>query len=113
MLLSRTDIKRLEDVGYDREEFTRYDRQGYARLRNCQGFCVFYDRGKSRCRVYEHKPVGCRIYPVMYSEEEGTIVDDLCPMKDTVSKKEIKRKGKQVIELLRRIDHEVLSDNYG
>ncbi|MFW6117845.1 MAG: YkgJ family cysteine cluster protein [Thermoproteota archaeon] len=112
MLLSQADIERLEGVRYDRKEFTRYDRQGYIRLRNQGGFCFFYDVTKSRCKVYEHRPWGCRIYPVMYSEEEGVVLDDLCPMKDTVSKTEIERKGKQVIELLQRIDRKALSNSH-
>lgn len=113
MLLSKADIERLESVGYDRQKFIRYDKHGFARLRNCRGFCVFYDVVKCRCKIYEHRPLGCRIYPVIYSEEEGIVVDDLCPMKDTVSEIEIKRKGKKVIELLQRIDSEVLSDGRG
>jgi len=37
------------------------------------------------------------------------VVDDLCPMKNTVSEIELKRKGKKVIELLQRLDNEATS----
>jgi hypothetical protein len=42
----------------------------------------------------------------MFSEEEGVIVDDLCPVKNTVSKRELKHKGGILVELLKRIDCE-------
>jgi len=109
MMLSNTDIERLERVGYNRQKFVRYDRHGFARLKNRQEFCVFYDVEKRRCKIYEHRPLGCRIYPAIYSEQEGVIVDDLCPMKNTVSEIELKRKGKKVKELLQRIDNEATS----
>jgi Fe-S-cluster containining protein len=108
MMLSNTDVERLEKMGYYRQKFVRYDRLGFVRLKNHRGFCVFYDVEKCRCRIYEHRPSGCRIYPVIYSEQEGIILDDLCPMKDTVSKVELKRKGKNVMELLQRIDAEAI-----
>lgn len=106
MLLSDADVERLERAGYNRQKFIRYDKHGFARLRNRHGFCVFYDSVKRRCRIYRQRPRGCRIYPVIYSEQEGIVVDDLCPMKDTVSEIERKRKGKKVMELLQRIDNE-------
>jgi len=109
MMLSNADVKRLEKVGYTRQTFMRYDKQGFARLRNSHGFCVFYDMVKCRCLIYEHRPLGCRIYPVIYSEQEGIVVDGLCPMKSTVSEMELKRKGKKVVELLQRMDHEATS----
>lgn len=109
MMLSNSDVERLEGEGHTRQKFVRYDRHGFVRLRNRRGFCVFYDAEKCRCRIYQHRPSGCRIYPVIYSEQEGIVLDDLCPMKDTISKIELKRKGKNVMELLQRIDAEVAS----
>jgi len=106
MLLSSADVARLERAGWDRQKFMRYDINGFIRLKNRRGFCVFYDIEKYRCRIYKYRPLGCRIYPVVYSEQEGIIVDDLCPMKNTVSESEIKRKGKKVMKLLQKIDDE-------
>jgi len=106
MLLSRADIRQLERAGYDREKFVRFNRQGFAQLRNSRGYCVFYQTEKHRCRVYRYRPLGCRIYPVIYSEEEGVIVDDLCPLAGTVSKKEIMFKAESIRSLLQRIDGE-------
>lgn len=106
MLLSNTDIERLERLDHDQQTFVRYDRHGFARLRNRHGFCVFYDGEKCRCQIYGHRPLGCRVYPVIYSEREGIVVDDLCPMQDTVSRIELKREGKRLMALLQRIDNE-------
>jgi hypothetical protein len=106
MLLSKADIERLEEVGYDRQGFVRYGKEGFAKLRNRRDYCVFYDVEKRRCKVYRHRPLGCRIYPVIYSEEIGVIVDEVCPMKDTVTEVELKKKGREVVELLKRIDTE-------
>ena len=106
MLLSRADIRLLERTGYDRQKFVRFTRQGFALLRNYQGYCVFYQIWKRRCKVYAHRPLGCRIYPVIYSEEEGVIVDDLCPAAGTVSSKETKSKAEKLKGLLQRIDTE-------
>ncbi len=74
----------------------------FVRLKNCHGYCVFYDLEKCRCKIYKHRPL-------IYSEQEGVIVDDLCPMKNTVSEKEIKRKGKKAKELLQKMDNETTS----
>jgi hypothetical protein len=106
MLLSEADMKRLEKAGYDARRFARQDKHGYVRLRNCHGFCVFYDVERRRCRVYRHRPLGCRVYPVIFGEEEGVILDDICPVRETVSRVELERKGKTVVRLLRRIDRE-------
>jgi len=106
MLLSTADVQRLESVGYDRQKFMRHNKNGFNRLKNHRGFCVFYDIEKRRCKIYRHRPLGCRIYPVIYSEQEGIVVDELCPMKNTVSKSELKKKGEKVMELIQRIDNE-------
>lgn len=106
MLLSKHDIKRLQENGYSRLDFTHYDKHGYARLRNRKGFCVFYDAERKRCRIYSFRPIGCRIYPVVCTTENEVIVDELCPMHHTISSLEMSKKAKQVLRLLRRIDRE-------
>jgi hypothetical protein len=106
MMLSNADVKRLEGMGYKRREFARQDRHGFVRLRNRRGFCVFYDVERCGCKIYEQRPLGCRVYPVIYSEREGIVVDDLCPMISTVSKIELEEEGKRLMSLLQRIDAE-------
>jgi Fe-S-cluster containining protein len=106
MMLSNADVRRLEEMGYDRGRFVRLDRHGFITLRNRRGFCVFYNVEGSLCKIYRHRPLGCRVYPVIYSEQDGIVVDDLCPMKSSISKIELKRKGKKLMKLLQGIDVE-------
>jgi len=106
MLLSQEDITSLKTTGYPPEKFQRRDRQRYAKLRNRKGYCFFYDAEKRRCKAYRLRPQGCRLYPVISSVENGIIVDELCPMGNTVSKKEIEANGRKVVKLLAIIDRE-------
>jgi len=106
MLLSEKDISRLEKKGFSKTYFVKYDDQGYAQLKNRDGYCVFYDLEKCRCNVYDDRPSGCRVYPVILDEEKGIVLDDICNSRNTITKKEKKLKGKWVIRLLKRIDNE-------
>jgi hypothetical protein len=106
MLLSQKDISRLEKLGFPKTYFVKFDRQGFAQLKNMDEYCVFYDRGNRRCSVYEHRPSGCRVYPVILDEETGIILDDICSERDTISVREKEVKGKKVIKLLEQIDAE-------
>lgn len=106
MLLSEEDIRLLERAGFKEEEFTRYDRQGFAKLKNSQGYCVFYDTEANRCKVYKHRPAGCRIYPVIYDEERGVICDELCPLCGTVTETEVHSKTARLSRLLQVLDRE-------
>ena len=106
MLLAIADIKRLEMKGYSKKFFVHFDSEGYAKLRNHQGLCVFYDAEKQRCKVYEKRPLGCRLYPVIYDETNGIVVDNLCQAGDNLNEKEMEKKGKKVVKLLEKIDAE-------
>src|SRR4030042_369483 len=106
MLLSAEDIERLERKGYSKEFFVQFDEKGYATLRNLQGHCVFYYAQKRRCKVYMHRPMGCRLYPIIFDEAEGIVADNLCPAHERGSEKKKERKGKKVIKLLEKIDAE-------
>jgi Fe-S-cluster containining protein len=106
MLLSEKDIELLEMKGFVKSHFAKFDRQGYALLKNRDGYCVFYDLSKKRCSVYSDRPLGCRVYPVILDEEEGIVFDDICDSCETISEKEKTYKGKTVVDLLKRIDAE-------
>ncbi len=106
MLLSRKDIQLLKTTGIPPKKFQRYDHQKYVKLRNRKGYCFFYDIDKRRCKIYRLRPQGCRLYPVIVSIQDGIIVDELCPMGNTVSKKEMEAKGRRVVRLLDAIDRE-------
>ena len=106
MLLSCKDIERLEAEGYRRDFFVRLDSEGYATLRNHRGYCVFYDTEKKRCKVRAHRPSGCRIYPVIYDENKGIVVDTICPSRGSVTEKQKAKRGAKVLKLLETIDAE-------
>ena len=106
MLLSEADMARLKKAGYDPKGFMHVNCDGFVRLRNRGGYCVFYDCAGRHCRVYGLRPLGCRIYPVIYCEDEGVVVDNLCPMSWTVSRTQIKAETPKLLRLLRRIDSE-------
>jgi Fe-S-cluster containining protein len=105
MELSRDDIKRLEEAGYRLEEFAVID-DSVIRLRNVGGFCYFYSLAEKKCRIYGKRPLGCYLYPVVYLMNEGAIVDELCPMGETISEQELRRKEKILIKLLKNVDNE-------
>ena len=105
MELSNEDIERLAERGYLLEEFAIID-EGKTQLRNVDGYCYFYNRANKKCRIYENKPIGCSTYPVVYLVNEGMMIDELCPMGQTISKQELITKGKILDELLKKIDAE-------
>ncbi len=106
MLLSNEDIKRLEKKGFHKKYFVKIDKDGYAFLKNRNGYCVFYDLENHRCRIYDAKPAGCGIYPVILDEDVGIVVDNICPEKASVTVDEKEEKGKAVLKLLEVIDAE-------
>lgn len=109
MPLSYEDVRLLEKTGFPREKFTRSDERGYVFLRNKRGHCFFYDMTKCLCSVYSIRPHGCRTYPVVCTDENTVLVDDLCPRRRTVSEKELRRKGEKVLKLAKKIDSEAKS----
>ena len=106
MLLSKKDIKRLEKKGFSQNQFVNYDKQGYAVLKNRDGYCIFYDLKTRQCSLYADRPAGCRVYPVIVDEDTGIVLDDICQSRGTITQSERNLKGKRVIRLLEIIDSE-------
>lgn len=105
MELSSEDIERLEEKGHRYEEFVVID-DGVIRIRNVDGYCVFYSCADKKCQIYADRPIGCQLYPVVYLANDGPIVDELCPMEHTISEQELRTKGKILNQLLKMIDNE-------
>jgi Fe-S-cluster containining protein len=105
MELSSKDIKRLEEAGYRREQFAIID-DDVTRLRNVDGWCYFYSTAEKRCRIYRKRPLGCYLYPIVYLVNEGAMVDEFCPMGQTISEQELRTKEKILNKLLEKIDSE-------
>jgi Fe-S-cluster containining protein len=109
MLLSSGDIEQLEKAGYRREFFVLFDVEGYAKLRNVKSHCVFYNVKNNRCKVYASRPLGCRLYPIIYVENKGIVVDKICRARDKFDEKTLEGRGRKVLRLLEKIDEEAES----
>lgn len=80
MLLSNDDIEKIEKIGYNRYYFTK-SKKGWLKLKNEDGKCVFQN-GKI-CTIYENRPEGCKLYPLIYSKEsKSAVFDEVCPYVD-------------------------------
>ena len=77
MPLSRDDILRISRQGNRFKDFV-VKRKRERRLKNRNGRCVFLrDNG---CIIYSFRPEGCRLYPLVYNENNRkVVVHDLCP----------------------------------
>ncbi len=106
MELSEEDILRLIGLGFKREEICVIDKDGLARLRNVEGNCIFLSKDEKTCNVYEHRPLGCKIYPVNCDQDGNIFVDEFCKAMGTVSKEELHRKGTTLRRHLQTIDEE-------
>jgi Fe-S-cluster containining protein len=108
MLLSKQDISCLEQIGFRQNLFVNYTNEGYAQLKNRDGYCFFYNLKLRQCSVYTDRPAGCRVYPVIIDEEKGIVLDHICKSRSSITQSEKKIKGKRVIKLLEIIDSEAL-----
>jgi len=106
MLLSKRDIASIEKKGYTQSFFVDLAKDGYITLKNNQGHCVFYNLEKQQCNIYDERPIGCRVYPVIFDEEKGIVADTICSAHKTVTDQEKRHKGQKVISLLKLIDQE-------
>ncbi|MBN1280140.1 MAG: YkgJ family cysteine cluster protein [Candidatus Thermoplasmatota archaeon] len=83
MVLSNHDIGTLQQQGYDPTFFIE-EHDGWLQLKNRHGRCVFHDG--DRCTVYEHRPQGCTLYPVVYDKDRRcAILDKDCPQRQCFS----------------------------
>jgi dCTP deaminase len=103
MPLSRADVDRLAALGHDPGVFS-IGEDGFTFLSNVEGRCFFLDDG-GRCRVYAHRPEGCRLYPLTLDEELSEFrLDHLCPHRSEVEPRESHRAA--LLELLDRLARE-------
>ena len=102
MPLTEDDLKRIEKLGFKRADFT-VEVEGETRLRNVKRACFFLREG--RCGVYEGRPEGCRIYPLVYDvDSHKCVYDPVCThAADFMATREDKERLKR---LIRRLDRE-------
>jgi len=74
------DIARIEELGYSAWEFVDYEKLfyrgdkfiGYAiKKRPFDGACIFLDPETKKCRIYDHRPLACRLYPFVFVKQEN------------------------------------------
>ena len=97
MPLTRKDVERIKALGFNEGDFSIVV-DGIKRLRNVNGKCFFLE--ENRCKIYDYRPEGCRIYPLVLSEG-GVVVDDLCPLKEEIETKlteEVRERAKEILE---------------
>ena len=77
MPLTRFDVERISRQGYRLKDFV-VKRRRERQLKNRNGRCVFL--GDDGCIIYSFRPEGCRLYPLIYNENNGKgVIHDFCP----------------------------------
>lgn len=103
MPLTRDDVKRILALGYRLEEFAEF-RGGVLRLKNVGGRCVFNDPETKLCKIYEHRPDGCRLYPLVYVDGLGPALDaEVCPAAYSAPREFVKWGKRRLLSLLERV----------
>lgn len=73
MVLSNVDIEWIKELGFDTKFFVSENR-GWLQLKNNNGRRVFHD--SISCSIYEHRPEGCKLYPIIYDKDKNCAVFD-------------------------------------
>ena len=90
MPLSPTDVLRIAtQTGMHPNQFSR-EESGIRVLLNdsTTSACVFLDtdsadpQAPGLCSIYEHRPIGCRTYPLILNAADEAFLDTLCPHRD-------------------------------
>jgi Fe-S-cluster containining protein len=75
---------------------------GFYKLRNVKGRCYFLR--VNRCTVYEYRPIGCSMYPIVINvAREDVELDEECPIAGETTDRELERAreyAKRVLEEL-------------
>lgn len=102
MILSNRDIEIIETLGYMTGFFVS-ENKGWLQLKNSHGRCVFHNGNE--CTIYDHRPEGCSLYPVVYDKtNKKAILDDECQRRNCFSL--TKTKVKQLTTLVCLLEKE-------
>lgn len=103
MPLTKEDIRRICEAGYNKKEFIR-KLGGLHVLKNKAGHCVFFQPQTKTCGIYPLRPDGCRYYPILYVvDEQECIVDNECPEYSNWNISDIKKRCKVVTQLAQKL----------
>ncbi len=106
MMLLNKDVERILRLGYGFHEFAFIDENGFIRLKNIDNHCIFLDPKTCKCKIYEFRPIGCRLYPIIYVEGVGVVIDTECPAHNTIEPRELNIKAKLLIQVIRKLKEE-------
>lgn len=102
MPISYKDIERIKNLGFDTDYFIN-EQDGWLQLKNQDRRCVFHNG--ITCLIYENRPEGCKLYPVIYDrDKKRAIFDKDCPHKDKF--KMHKSTMKQLNALVSKLEYE-------
>lgn len=85
MLLSTTDLDRIEkETKQTRRQFS-YLRDGYFYIKNRGQYCIFLNPAAKKCSIYDIRPQGCRFYPIIFDPYLNcAVVDKDCTNRDKI-----------------------------
>ena len=107
MTLTKEDVKRISKIGYKPKKYLVKSDDGFCELKNVDGHCFFYDPETKLCKIYEHRPEGCRYYPIVYHYgKKKCVTDGDCPSRETVERDEIRKVCHRVRNLVRTLREE-------
>lgn len=94
-------MKRIRRLGYIDRDFIRIEK-GERFLLNRDGACVFIDG--YGCRIYPSRPMGCRLYPLVYDPAtRRSVLDTECPHRgDFMIREDDVRKLRSLVKTLKR-----------
>ncbi|PLJ78619.1 YkgJ family cysteine cluster protein [Infirmifilum sp. SLHALR2] len=93
--LLRGDYERLKARLGDVEGYVEWV-EGVPVLKRVNGACVFLEEATGRCRVYEDRPLACRLYPLVYTPGKWVHADPRCPRAASVTMDVVARCGSLV-----------------
>ena len=82
-----TNARKKYDIELDPKRYFRSvkgEHGSYFAVKMIKGRCIFLNK-EARCRIYECRPVLCKLYPVI----DVDAIDERCPMAKRLSKDEI------------------------
>ena len=108
MILLGEDVERISrSLGIPADSFAEL-RGGFLRLKNINRACALLERDSGKCLAYNVRPAGCRVYPLIYNDEKGVMLDDDCPLRNIWlnNPKELRKGFKELLKILRKIEVE-------
>ena len=107
MMITITDVQTIQNLGYATSFFVQ-EQDGWLCLKNHKGRCVFLD--DTKCIIYEHKPKGCMLYPIVFDKDKiQAIYDKECPQKKSFPM--TKSKVRKLVSLVSTLEHERMIRN--